>query len=83
MKILTRQQQQAILDFVCEQYAVALRSYKRGVLKINTFAVIQTQAYNAAAAVAGSRGIQTLRARQADIEANTEQRDREGGQDEM
>ena len=83
MKLLTKQQQQAILDFVGEQYAVALRSYKRGVLKINTFAVIQTQAYNAAAAVAGSRGIQTLRARQADIEANTEQRDREGGQDEM
>lgn len=51
MKILTRQQQQATLDFVCEQYAVALRSYKRGVLKINTFAVIQTQAYNAAEAV--------------------------------
>ena len=74
MKILIRQQQQAILDFVCEQYAVALRSYKRGVLKINTFAVIQTQAYNAAEAVAGKEGVKSMRERMEDLQE-------EGGND--
>ena len=31
MKILTRQQQDTLLDFIAEQYLVALRSHKNGV----------------------------------------------------
>ena len=68
MKLLTRQQQDTLLDFVCEQYAVAVRCYKKGNLRINTFAPIQTQAYNAAEAVAGKHGVEILRARLKDIE---------------
>lgn len=68
MKILKKQQQKILLDFICEQYAVAVRCYKKGNLRINTFAPIQTQAYNAAEAVAGKHGVEILRARLKDIE---------------
>ena len=37
MKILTRQQQDTLLDFIVEQYLVALRSHKNGIMNVNQF----------------------------------------------
>lgn len=76
MKILTKIKQNRLLDFICEQYAVACQSYKKGALKVNNFVYIQTQAYNAAEAIAGKRGLEILHKRQEDINIEPDEVDR-------
>lgn len=71
MKIITKSEQQMLLDFICEQYLVAVKSYAKGALKINNFTAIQTQAYNAARAAAGNRGLRVLQMRRQEMEVDS------------
>lgn len=60
MKILTRHEQDGLLDFICEQYLVALRSHKNGIMNVNQFGTIQSRAFRMAEIVGGKEGVDTL-----------------------
>lgn len=74
MKLLTKQQQQIVLNFICEQYAAICSSRRRERMRVNEFSRLQTQAYNAAEAVAGKEGVKSMRERMEDLQ-------KEGGND--
>ena len=74
MKLLTKQQQQTVLNFICEQYAAICSSRRRERMRVNEFSRLQTQAYNAAEAVAGKEGVKSMRERMEDLQ-------KEGGND--
>ena len=56
MKILRRNQQNELLDFICEQYLVAMRSNQKGIMNINQFGAIQSRVFKMAELVAGRTG---------------------------
>ena len=60
MKILRRNQQNELLDFICEQYLVAMRSNQNGIMSINLFGAIQSRAYRMAELVSGKKGATRL-----------------------
>ena len=65
MKILRRNQQNELLDFICEQYLVAMRSNQKGIMNINLFGAIQSRAYRMAELVSGKKGATRLSERMA------------------
>ena len=60
MKILKRHEQNELLDFICEQYLVAMRSNQKGIMNINQFGAIQSRAYRMAELVSGKKGATRL-----------------------
>ena len=56
MKILKRHEQNELLDFICEQYLVAMRSNQKGIMNINQFGAIQSRVFKMAELGAGRRG---------------------------
>ena len=56
MKILRRNQQNELLDFICEQLMAATRSNQNGIMSINLFGAIQSRAFKMAELVAGRTG---------------------------
>lgn len=84
MKILTKRQQQTVLNFICEQYAAICSSRRRERMRVNEFSRLQTQAYNAAEAVAGKEGVKSMRERMEDIQKEGGGNDiqKEGGNNE-
>ena len=79
MKILTRHEQDGLLDFICEQYLVALRSHKNGVMNVNQFGQIQSRAFRNAEIVGGKKAVDLLISRS---EACQERNRKQGGHDE-
>ena len=77
MKILTRQQQDTLLDFIVEQYLVALRSHKNGIMNVNQFGQIQSRAFRNAEIVGGKKAVALLISRS---EACQERYRKQGGQ---
>lgn len=60
MKILRRHEQNELLDFICEQYLVAMRSNQKGIMNINQFGAIQSRVYRMAELVSGKKGATRL-----------------------
>ena len=60
MKILKRHEQNELLDFICEQYLVAMRSNQKGIMNINQFGAIQSRVFKMAELVAGKKGATRL-----------------------
>ena len=56
MKILKKHEQNELLDFICEQYLVAIRSNQKGIMNINQFGAIQSRVFRMAELVAGREG---------------------------
>ena len=77
MKILTRQQQDTLLDFIVEQYLVALRSHKNGIMSVNKFGQIQSRAFRNAEIVGGKKAVDLLISRS---ECCQERYRKQGGQ---
>ena len=65
MKILRRNQQNELLDFICEQLMAATRSNQNGIMSINLFGAIQSRAYRMAELVSGKKGATRLSERMA------------------
>ena len=65
MKILRRNQQNELLDFICEQYMVAMRSNQKGIMNINQFGAIQSRVFKMAELVAGREGYARISERMA------------------
>ena len=65
MKILRRNQQNELLDFICEQYLVAMRSNQKGIMNINQFGAIQSRVFKMAELVAGRTGYARISERMA------------------
>ena len=67
MKILRRNQQNELLDFICEQYLVAMRSNQKGIMNINQFGAIQSRVFKMAELVAGRAGYARISERMASV----------------
>ena len=67
MKILRRNQQNELLDFICEQYLVAIRSNQKGIMNINQFGAIQSRVFRMAELVAGRAGYARISERMASM----------------
>lgn len=67
MKILRRKEQNELLDFICEQYLVAMRSNQKGIMNINQFGAIQSRVFKMAELVAGRTGYARLSERMASM----------------
>lgn len=67
MKLLNKQHQNELLDFICEQYMVAVRSNQKGIMKIAQFGQIQSRVFKMAEIVAGKRGATLLAERVASM----------------
>ena len=67
MKILRRRQQNELLDFICEQYLVAMRSNQKGIMNINQFGAIQSRVFRMAELVAGRTGYARISDRMASM----------------
>ena len=67
MKILRRNQQNELLDFICEQYLVAMRSNQKGIMNINQFGAIQSRVFRMAELVAGRAGYASISERMASM----------------
>ena len=67
MKILRRNQQNELLDFICEQYLVAMRSNQKGTMNINQFGAIQSRVFKMAELVAGRTGYARISERIASV----------------
>ena len=67
MKILRRQEQNELLDFICEQLMAATRSNQNGIMSINLFGAIQSRAYRMAELVAGRTGYARISERMASM----------------
>ena len=67
MKILRRNQQNELLDFICEQYLVAMRSNQKGIMNINQFGAIQSRVFKMAELVAGRTGYARISERMASV----------------
>ena len=67
MKILRRNQQNELLDFICEQYLVAMRSNQKGIMNINQFGAIQSRVFKMAELVAGRAGYARISERIASV----------------
>lgn len=67
MRLLKKQHQDALLDFICEQYMVAVRSNQKGIMKIAQFGQIQSRVFKMAEIVAGKRGATLLAERVASM----------------
>ena len=67
MKILRRNQQNELLDFICEQYLVAMRSNQKGIMNINQFGAIQSRVFKMAELVAGRTGYARISERIASV----------------
>ena len=65
MKILKRREQNELLDFICEQYLVAMRSNQKGIMNINQFGAIQSRVFKMAELVAGRKGYARISERMA------------------
>ena len=79
MKILTRQQQDTLLDFIVEQYLVALRSHKNGIMNVNQFGQLRGRTFRHAEIVGGKGAVDLLISR---AEACQERSRKQGGHDE-
>ena len=77
MKILRRNQQNELLDFICEQYLVAMRSNQKGIMNINQFGAIQSRAYRMAELVSGKKGATRLSERIASMNIKTKEKGNE------
>lgn len=67
MRLLKKKHQDALLDFICEQYMVAVRSNQKGIMKIAQFGQIQSRVFKMAEIVAGKRGSTLLAERVASM----------------
>ena len=77
MKILSRQEQNELLDFICEQYLVAMRSNQKGIMNINQFGAIQSRVFKMAELVAGREGYARLSERMASMNIKMEKKGNE------
>ena len=77
MKILRRHEQNELLDFICEQYLVAMRSNQKGIMNINQFGAIQSRAYRMAELVAGRTGYARISERMAAMNIKQEKKGNE------
>ena len=67
MKILRRNQQNELLDFICEQLMAATRSNQNGIMSINLFGAIQSRVFKMAELVAGRTGYARISERMASM----------------
>ena len=67
MKILRRNQQNELLDFICEQLMAATRSNQNGIMSINLFGAIQSRVFKMAELVAGRAGYARISERMASM----------------
>ena len=74
MKILKRHEQNELLDFICEQYLVAMRSNQKGIMNINQFGAIQSRVFKMAELVAGRTGYARISERMGSMKKKTKEK---------